>query len=633
MKQLLCFVLSLLMLLSLAACATTEPTAPPATEPPSSLTQENSTEQAPVGTLWAKNDSAPDATLDLSARKALLTPFYSPVSGDTLFSGTVLSRVTLYAEKAGTLTLSSLPKTEELSSAAGSSPVTLTLKEGENTLPLSLTVPYGETLLLGAAGDTAVLKVSSAAESATEALCSDGSSLSICGSFYISSRVEKLLTGVDLEKEIPLGHINTDGILPDEAPVVFANDFFSSTHLTKLKLGVWSSVPGDIFTLRVVKLDVCGGQSIRETLSTHSFTATEAMEDGYQSWDCDITVPEGYTLAFAAENDSGVIAYVPGKLGRTAYDRSMGFFVNCDQSANYSGMRNFLLAEVTGTSTETAEECAARLTEEAKAAPLTEAEKAELKGYLSGKSLSLLGDSITTYADVSNNTAINSTIGGNAVYYSPTERLYLGHTWWKRLMTDAELTLCVNNSWSGSLILGGNGNIWSGRSENLHIDTDYAAANGIKAEPDLILVWMGTNDYNGNAVLGDPAKMNADLIREENGSFVYAEPTTVTEAYAVSLHKLRQRYPEADVLLMSPFSIKGKNDVGCGYLTTFNAALKAVGESFAMPFIDLSKDSGITLDNNASYTHGDGLHPNEEGMALISTCVERALLDYYRNQK
>lgn len=631
MKRLICLTLVILTCLGCVSCAQAPAVTTPAPTVPAVSTPAP-TQSAPTQEqkLWVSGETkSADRSLTMEEGGLLMYGSYSAYSNDTVFSGVHLSAVELTANAAGTLTLASVPN----GGMEIQNPITVSLEQGKNLIPLSLEIPYGHTLMIGKPGDSAQLALSSDATGPAMAMqVKDGESVGVVGRFFIANRLEKNLTGLDLEQEFPIKYTSSDYYYADEGSLIFADEVANNTLVTKIKAAMSYCDPGDTLTVNVVKTELCNGQSIQETLSSHTFTCTEQLEDQWVEWECNIEVPEGYTLAFLQPEDTALLGYLPGKLGRTNYYRSLGFYHHCNDKSNYEGLRHYLLVELHGIPTETAEQCSARLEKERKLLPLSEEEKAELASYLEGKSLSLLGDSITTYTDVSNNTKINSTLGNNVVYYSPGERLYLNQTWWKLLLADTSLTLCVNNSWSGSLILGGNGNIWSGRSENLHIDTNYAAENGIAAEPDVILVWMGTNDYNGNAALGDPAAMNPDLIREENGTFVYADPTTVTEAYAISLHKMQQRYPDARIFLMSPFCIKAKNDPGSTYLATFNAALKAVGDSFGLPFIDLSTESGIDLSNNASFTHGDGLHPNEEGMAVIASCVERAMLNFYRQQ-
>ena len=49
-----------------------------------------------------------------------------------------------------------------------------------------------------------------------------------------------------------------------------------------------------------------------------------------------------------------------------------------------------------------------------------------------GKTVSILSASTSTYAGVSNNTAANSTIGKNDVYYTEGRHgVYLKDTWWQ----------------------------------------------------------------------------------------------------------------------------------------------------------------------------------------------------------
>ena len=74
---------------------------------------------------------------------------------------------------------------------------------------------------------------------------------------------------------------------------------------------------------------------------------------------------------------------------------------------------------------------------------------------LKGKTISILGASISTYAGTSNGAAAdttNSTIRSNAKYYphSVVTDVELADTWWMQVAEDLDLRLLVNNSWSGS---------------------------------------------------------------------------------------------------------------------------------------------------------------------------------------
>lgn len=121
--------------------------------------------------------------------------------------------------------------------------------------------------------------------------------------------------------------------------------------------------------------------------------------------------------------------------------------------------------------------------------------------------LSVIGDSISTYEGVSNNKTYNplylsTTEATFGTYYGNPERTdYDQHsqvtqadTWWQQTADTLGMSLLVNNSWSGSFVikdpaLGNNTEYpaaaYKNRCVNLHIGTK---------KPDVIAVYLGTND-------------------------------------------------------------------------------------------------------------------------------------------
>ena len=118
---------------------------------------------------------------------------------------------------------------------------------------------------------------------------------------------------------------------------------------------------------------------------------------------------------------------------------------------------------------------------------------------LAGKTISILGASISTYAGTSNGAAAdatNSTIRNNAKYYphSVVTDVGLNDTWWMQVCEDMGLRLLVNNSWSGSALLherSGTVGAYVDRCVQLHDDTGDNAGE----EPDIIGIQMGSNDF------------------------------------------------------------------------------------------------------------------------------------------
>lgn len=262
-----------------------------------------------------------------------------------------------------------------------------------------------------------------------------------------------------------------------------------------------------------------------------------------------------------------------------------------------------------------------------------------LKSVLKGKTLSILGDSISTFAGYNNNTQNNDTIGNNAVWYSSSNDKGItdvNDSWWMQTINNNDMKLLVNNAWSGSTVFantngqGANSIAYSTeRPVNLHDNTEDATfANG--TEPDIIATYIGINDFNTNmSNLGTYEAINFDtLITDNEGSYSYGTPTTIVEAYAIMVHKMKTRYTSSDIYLftMAPNTWK-VDDVK---MEEFNSAIRQIASKYNLTVVDLYKDSGITRDNVSAYLK-DGLHPNALGMDKITETFEKALEKNYLN--
>ena len=242
------------------------------------------------------------------------------------------------------------------------------------------------------------------------------------------------------------------------------------------------------------------------------------------------------------------------------------------------------------------------------------------KEYVDQKNyISILGDSISTYVGVSNDSTANSTIAGNNVYYTAGRHgVYQADTWWQQVIDSTDLELLVNNSWSGSCIL-------SERSGTVgaYIDRCVQLHNNSGATPDVIAVFLGTNDFtNFPDTLGSAETIdyNALIIDNGDGTYTYAEPTTSCEAYAVMLHKMKIRYPDAQILCMT--LLARREDAAAGQPTAFNDDLKSIARRFGCTVVDL-ENCGIKPNaaNYDTYMAEWGVHPNTLGMDKISEAV------------
>ena len=209
---------------------------------------------------------------------------------------------------------------------------------------------------------------------------------------------------------------------------------------------------------------------------------------------------------------------------------------------------------------------------------------------LKNKKLSILGDSISTYIGVSNNEITNPTIGNNPVFYKPPfprERTY-----WEIVLEAFELTLCVNNSWSG-------GNLSGKEDPTSGINRAWELSNTEGENPDIIILFMGTNDL-GRRVKAD----------------------TFSEDYGKTLDILKEKYPDAKVCCVNIPDRDPVLKVGAEIFNgAIEAAVKEKGEGYFIADLFRSR-----LNNDFYYMNTlDGLHPDEDGMKYIAEVIIGAI--------
>lgn len=214
----------------------------------------------------------------------------------------------------------------------------------------------------------------------------------------------------------------------------------------------------------------------------------------------------------------------------------------------------------------------------------------------SGKTLSILGDSISTFSGY-----IPS---GNATYYPNGTVTSVTDTWWKKLITALGMTLNVNNSWSGSRVTTTAGSDSAGCGTR---------AQSLGTAPDVIIIWMGINDFNNEVALGT----------YDGKSAIPSTTTTFREAYGVMLNKVLTTYPRAEVWCCTlpqcerngttVFPEINGNNVP---LADFNNAIVELANSFGVKVLDHNK-CGLTYQNMSVY-NPDELHPDKYGHSLIA---------------
>ncbi|MCM1154231.1 MAG: GDSL-type esterase/lipase family protein [Roseburia sp.] len=233
-----------------------------------------------------------------------------------------------------------------------------------------------------------------------------------------------------------------------------------------------------------------------------------------------------------------------------------------------------------------------------------------------GRLLSILGDSISTFVEWIPE-------GYSDFFPMSGEVTEVGQTWWKMVLDDTGMRLCVNGSSSGSTCAGDS----QGADDPKNGCSDFRinALAGEAGEPDIIIVYMGTNDLIRNVPLGD-----------NDGSRAVAEGVieNFSDAYTLILDKLRARYPQARIYCCTLVTVCGV-DENMKYVeianergfkaSDYSRQIRTIAAAKGCTVIDLEY-CGINAENAAQYV-SDGVHLKPEGMKLIRDAVETVITD------
>lgn len=240
-----------------------------------------------------------------------------------------------------------------------------------------------------------------------------------------------------------------------------------------------------------------------------------------------------------------------------------------------------------------------------------------------GKKISLLGDSITTYAGENATTAPDGhlladgsyTYEGNHCRYPQNNLLTDVHDcYWYQLIKSLDMKLGINDSWAGSRVS------WDGSTEsgdqgaNICISSqtriNHLDDNGT---PDLILVNAGTNDIIQNVTVGT---FNTESpVNYTEQQIANLSVATFADAYRAMLIRLLKTYPTTEIVCMLP------NFTSSTYYSPtkqdpYLEIIKEACDYFGVKWVD-ARAFGISMYNLNTYL-GDGVHPNAKGMRKLA---------------
>ena len=210
--------------------------------------------------------------------------------------------------------------------------------------------------------------------------------------------------------------------------------------------------------------------------------------------------------------------------------------------------------------------------------------------------ISILGDSISTFEGYNPN--------GYAVFYDKQMQQITGltsvdDTWWGRVIRTMKASLCVNDSYSGSLVTGNGFPAASSVERTSNLEKK-------DTKPDIILLYIGFNDF-GNGIRISPDPMG-------DNDYHCFEP-----AYDGMLKRLKHNYPKATIVCGSLMRTKIESNHSFSFPETYtgvpyeeyNEAIRRIALKNQCILADLAK-------SDVRYETLDGTHPTAKGHTTIA---------------
>ena len=169
---------------------------------------------------------------------------------------------------------------------------------------------------------------------------------------------------------------------------------------------------------------------------------------------------------------------------------------------------------------------------------------------------------------------------------------------------------------------------------------------------DAILIFTGTNDYNGGVPIGEwwsvtneTATYSGPVTLTMPRRYPNFDPDTMKGRINATMRYLKTNWPDAQIVLMTPIhrayakfgeknvqppeSFPNRNGV---YLEDYIRVIREAADIWSVPLIDLYRESGL-LPTEEVYAkcfrhHGgtDMLHPNTEGHRRLAELIRLKLL-------
>lgn len=322
-------------------------------------------------------------------------------------------------------------------------------------------------------------------------------------------------------------------------------------------------------------------------------------------------------LSFIDENGYSIVDFLGGHIKTKNFDSAQSPKTN----EISEGSADFAITDENGRAIAVFENGHIR-TKNFNSADITTATELEaIIGKYKNKRISILGDSISTFGTPS---ATNQN-GTYCYSYYPTATCRYSedgvdsiafdvqNTWWMRLINRVGAKLGINESWRGTRVTGTDSSAFNNQTRINHL--------GGNGTPDLILVYGGTNDAGGGVNLG--TFVGGDFSDYDTAEEIAAlDVSTFANAYKAMLIRLMFTYPTAEIVCILPTFTTSYYTIQ--NLDNYVEVIKEACDFFGIKWID-TRVSGITIFNKASFLV-DGIHPNANGMKLLSDKIYKHLI-------
>ncbi len=415
---------------------------------------------------------------------------------------------------------------------------------------------------------------------------------------------------------------------------------------------------------------------VKVDLTEYDLKLTDKQTLGFSSSD-DTLIPARVMTKGYVTNGTVKEKYAPAKYFIDNWD-VVGYYYYDVTDESFSYTDNTLLFDFEFERTYESESAYnAQIAAKAQADADYAAKIAALKEVYSGKTISVMGDSISTFNSVTNDPLLG--LGNNPPYsqYTVGASVYTyERTYWGKLAAETGMSLNVINSWGGGKVYGWNKKVNENKSYNFDdcmLRRSYNLSKG-SLTPDLILLNYGINDmsgsyssiqdetssrFSGNMPAGDlyqrltaanKTKTDKQIVAEwfaeveayaAQRGFDANDPSTITfdyttaksniytcweAAYALSLKNIKRLYEGAEIVCIT-LPDRNHSSSTQPRLSKANLIISALAEYFELGLVN-QDNSGVTRANCIMYaSDATGLHPNGKGHAALTKAIVDVLYE------